>query len=77
MSVELDGPSGRFHQTEDRPAERGLSAPRLSYEPERLSPVDFEIDPVDRLDVADHPLEEATPDGKVLPDGLDSEQDLV
>src|SRR5207244_8403137 len=35
-AAKLDFPRGRFEEADDRPAERGLPAPRLAHEPEGL-----------------------------------------
>ena len=57
LPVEGDPPGRRLVQADDRPADRGLAAARFTDEPERLAALDRERDIVDRLDVADVPVE--------------------
>src|SRR5439155_24557369 len=58
-------------------AQRRLAAPRLADEAERLAWPDVEVHIVDRLDVADHALQKATPDREVLLDPADFQERLV
>src|SRR6185503_9197900 len=57
LAVEDDLPLGRPVETDHRPADRRLAAPRLADEPKRLAARDRQRDVIDRLDVADVPVE--------------------
>ena len=58
LAVEDDPAAGRLVETQDRPAHGGLPAARLADEAERFAATDLERDAVDRLDVADMPVED-------------------
>src|SRR5215210_1937815 len=68
LAVEGDPSGGRLVQAEDCAADGRLPAARLAHEPERLAALDVERDAVDRLDVADVPVEDEP--------ALDREPDL-
>src|SRR5256885_7277165 len=59
IALELDGARRRLQEPDHRPAHRRLSATRLADKPDRLPRLDFEVDTVDGVDMADGALEDA------------------
>src|SRR5204863_8696327 len=66
MAVELDGAGRRLDQAHDGAANRGLAAPALADQPQRLGRADREAHAVDGVDVADGAAQQALAHGKVL-----------
>ena len=65
VHAEIDATGGRLHQARDAPTESGFPATALTDKTDRLAAVDVEADPVDRLYVSCHPLEDTLPDREV------------
>jgi hypothetical protein len=78
LAVEDDLAARRLVQPEDGAPDRGLAAAGLADEPEGLAPSDGEADVVDRLDVADVPVEQdAALDREPDPEVLDFDEGAV
>src|SRR5205814_7323648 len=56
--------TGWLEQPDHRAAEGGLAASRFADQANRFPGLDLEVDPVDRVDMADRALEDSGRDGK-------------
>ena len=74
-ALELDRALGGFEQAHHDAGQRGLAAPGLPHQAERLAGVDLEVDTVDRVHVTDVALEQdALGDREVLLEARDLDQ---
>src|SRR5947207_3587945 len=76
LTLEEDGAAGRAIELENEPARGRLAAPRLADQAQRLAAPDGEAHAVDRPHDRLGTPEQATPDGEVLDEVADLEEDV-
>src|SRR6056297_752503 len=76
-NAEIDAARGRVAETADAAPQRALATATLAHKANRFAAANVEAHSIHGLHMADDPLEDAVPDGKVFLEVPDGEHDVV